>query len=116
CVGTGVDAGKAAPIDHDDRRFRCLLSDETRLGSQQRQANSQLRTATWPVTTRGTPPPVHLGQPSHERQTDAEAALIVSGFRVELRKQLEDLRDLLGRDAYARVFTADSGRRTLRAR
>ncbi len=58
---------------------------------------------------RGNAAALHLDQPSHERESDAEAALRAVERALELRERLEHHRQRACRDAHAGVPHAEHG-------
>src|SRR5262245_44140541 len=77
------------------------------LRDHHRQADGERRATTGAITVCGHGTAVHLGQPSYERQADAEATLRALGLRVHLREQLEDLRQQIWRNSNPAVRDRD---------
>ena len=82
-----------------DRRRAALglVGGHAAVVSGRRTAN--LGAAARPVAARGDRPVVHLDQPPHQREADAEAALSGVSDAVDLREQVEHAVDDVGRDA-----------------
>ena len=71
-----------------------------------RQAHGEFAAAIAALAFRDDRPVLHLDEPAHERQPDAEAAVRARERAIDLRKRIEDRREVLRRNPHARIAHA----------